>query len=111
MSSNLLNKFLDKCLLEEDTDDPMAKCQTKPERNLLAAMLSRAICDAFGDAHCEGHFKRQARSWIFARLQPTRPYTFAWTAAELDINAAELQRNLRNADDKRVSQIISVLRS
>lgn len=82
-----------------------------PERNLLAAIMARAICDAFGTAHCEKHLKRSARCWLFAALAPKRPFSFAWVAMNLDLNPEELQSRLRNASEEELAQQISVLRS
>ncbi|RME59990.1 MAG: hypothetical protein D6780_04175 [Candidatus Dadabacteria bacterium] len=69
--------------------------ELKPERNLLAAVLARAICDAFGTAQCERHIVRSARKWLFRELDPTEPFSFAWVAVQLDLDPVELQRTLR----------------
>ena len=71
----------------------------KPERNLLAAVLSRAICDAFGTAHCERHIVRSARRWIFSKLTPKEPFSFAWIALHLDLDPVELQNNLKSYEE------------
>lgn len=67
----------------------------KSERNLLAAMLSRAICDGFGAAQTEPQIRRDAKHWLFCELQPDKPFTFAWTALHLDLDPFELQKILR----------------
>jgi len=66
----------------------------KPERNLLAAVLARSICDAFGTAHCERHIVRSARQWLFGKLEPKIPFSFAWVALNLDLDPIELQKTL-----------------
>lgn len=68
----------------------------KPERNLLAAILARAICDAFGTAHCERHIVRSARQWLFGQLCVKKPFSFAWIATHLDLDPVSLQDSLRS---------------
>jgi hypothetical protein len=80
----------------EEADETAA---VKPERNLLAAVLSRAICDAFGTAHCERHIVRSARQWIFGKLTPNKPFSFAWVANNLDLNPVTLQESLRGYEN------------
>lgn len=67
----------------------------KPERNLLAAVLARAICDAFGSAQCDRHIVRSARQWLFGVLTPTRAFSFAWVAQHLDLDPVALQHTLK----------------
>ncbi len=79
----------------EYQDSQDVQSAIKPERNLLAAILSRAICDAFGSARCERHIVRSARQWIFSELTPKIPFSFAWIALQLDLDPRFLQENLR----------------
>ena len=80
----------------EREEDNEASSPVKPERNLLAAVLARAICDAFGTAHCERHIVRSARQWLFGKLTPKRPFSFAWVAIHLDLEPIPLQESLRS---------------
>lgn len=80
----------------ERDDDYEAFSPVKSERNLLAAVLSRAICDAFGTAHCERHVVRSARQWLFGKLLPKQPFSFSWVATHLDLDPNALQDFLRN---------------
>lgn len=80
---------------EEDESGRGAK-GIKPERNLLAAVLARAICDAFGSAQCDRHIVRSARQWLFGALTPSRAFSFAWVAQHLDLDPIALQHTLRN---------------
>ncbi|NMC62054.1 MAG: hypothetical protein GYA55_02695 [SAR324 cluster bacterium] len=89
-NSSALNKFT-----PEREEDIEACSPVKPERNLLAAVLARAICDAFGTAHCERHIVRSARQWLFGKLTPKRPFSFAWVALHLDLDPLALQESLR----------------
>ncbi len=68
----------------------------KAERNLLAAVLARAICDAFGSADVEKHIRRTARQWIFGVNDPSKPFSFEWVCHSLEIDPQELRRMLRN---------------
>lgn len=90
-----LNKFS-----PEREEDYEAQSPVKPERNLLAAVLARAICDAFGTAHCERHIVRSARQWLFGKLTPKRPFSFAWVALHLDLEPIALQDSLRSYEKK-----------
>lgn len=67
----------------------------KPERNLLAAVLARAICDAFGSAQCDKHIVRSARQWLFGPLTPARAFSFAWVSQHLDLDPIALQNTLK----------------
>jgi hypothetical protein len=89
-SSNAHNRFF-----TEGEDDFEAQSPVKPERNLLAAVLARAICDAFGTAHCERHIVRSARQWLFGKLTPKKAFSFAWVALHLDLDPHQLQESLR----------------
>jgi len=84
------NKFL-----ADDDDVNDENAPVKPERNLLAAVLARAICDAFGTAHCERHIVRSARQWLFGVLDPSIEFSFAWVATHLDLDPVALQKSLR----------------
>ena len=89
-NSNAANRFS-----SEDGEDSESSSPVKPERNLLAAVLARAICDAFGTAHCERHIVRSARQWLFGKLTPKKPFSFAWVALHLDLEPVALQDSLR----------------
>ncbi len=84
----------------------------KPERNLLAAVLARAICDAFGSAQCDRHVVRSARQWLFGKLTPTRAFSFAWVVQHLDLEPIALQQTLRSYETNPVTlqERLSLLR-
>ena len=84
----------------EREEDYESHSPVKPERNLLAAVLARAICDAFGTAHCERHIVRSARQWLFGKLTPKSPFSFAWVALYLDLEPVALQESLRSYESK-----------
>ena len=79
----------------EDEESVSSSRGVKPERNLLAAVLARAICDAFGSAQCDRHVVRSARQWLFGALTPTRAFSFAWVAQHLDLEPLQLQQSLK----------------
>jgi hypothetical protein len=83
----------------EREEDNEAASPVKAERNLLAAVLARAICDAFGTAHCERHIVRSARQWLFGKLTPKRAFSFAWVALHLDLEPISLQESLRSYEN------------
>ncbi|MDD2943367.1 MAG: hypothetical protein PHC51_10430 [bacterium] len=95
----------------EDNDNSSDK-NIKPERNLLAAVLARAICDAFGSAQCDRHVVRSARQWLFGALTPTRSFSFAWVAHHLDLDPLALQGTLKNyeGDPEILQERLSLLR-
>jgi len=93
--SNAANSFS-----PEREEDVEAYSPVKPERNLLAAVLARAICDAFGTAHCERHIIRSARQWLFGKLTPKKPFSFAWVAIHLDLDPLSLQDSLRGYESR-----------
>ncbi len=94
-NSNAANRFS-----PEREEDYESHSPVKPERNLLAAVLARAICDAFGTAHCERHIVRSARQWLFGKLTPKSPFSFAWVALYLDLEPVALQESLRSYESK-----------
>ena len=87
------NYYLDS---EEDLE---ASSPVKPERNLLAAVLSRAICDAFGTAQCERHIVRSARQWLFGKLDPKEVFSFCWVSNHLDLEPVTLQESLKGYEN------------
>lgn len=106
-NSSALNKFS-----PEREEDNEAHSPVKPERNLLAAVLARAICDAFGTAHCERHIVRSARQWLFGKLTPKRPFSFAWVSLHLDLEPLSLQESLRGyeSNPEQIQERLTLLR-
>lgn len=96
----------------EESDQAGANRVVKPERNLLAAVLARAICDAFGNAQCDRHVVRSARQWLFGKLTPTRAFSFAWVAQHLDLDPSALQITLKSYENDPVvlEERLSMLR-
>lgn len=79
----------------EEDESFVSSRGVKPERNLLAAVLARAICDAFGSAQCDRHVVRSARQWLFGAITPCRAFSFAWVSQHLDLDPVALQHTLR----------------
>lgn len=106
-NASALNRF--SAEREEDTE---VFSPVRAERNLLAAVLSRAICDAFGTAHCERHVVRSARQWLFGKLTPKKAFSFAWVALHLDLDPISLQESLRGYEKipEEFQQRLSLLR-
>jgi len=106
-NSSAVSKFS-----HEREDDNETNSPVKPERNLLAAVLARAICDAFGTAHCERHVVRSARQWLFGKLNLTETFSFAWVALHLDLDPVSLQESLRSyeTNPEQIQERLTLLR-
>ena len=106
-NSNAANRFS-----ADGHEDSESTSPVKAERNLLAAVLARAICDAFGTAHCERHIVRSARQWLFGKLTPKRSFSFAWVALHLDLDPIALQDSLRQyeGNPEEIQQRLSLLK-
>ena len=94
----------------DDIGDP-TNCEIRPERNLLAALMARAICDAFAPTFCEAHHTRSALRWLFSPLTPKRPFSFAWVSLLLDLDPKSLQRYLKTTPESELVKKISILHS
>ena len=97
----------------QEEEGSLASREVKPERNLLAAVLARAICDAFGSAQCDRHVVRSARQWLFGTLTPKRAFSFAWVAQHLDLDPVALQGTLKTyeSDPDMLQERLSLLLS
>lgn len=96
--------------LSEQASGPVSSIRS--ERSLLAAVMARAICDAFGTAQCEKHIIRAARRWLFQEPTPKRPFSFAWTAIYLDLDPDGLQKELLDIQARgEMPERIAILRS
>ena len=62
-----------------------------PERNLLMAILERAILDFVGN---DGEALREAEDWIFDLPSPAMPFTFSWICQQLDLNDADIRTRI-----------------
>jgi hypothetical protein len=95
----------------EENEEQSSK-DIKPERNLLSAVLARAICDAFGTAQCDRHIVRSARQWLFGALTPTKAFSFAWVSQHLDLDPIALQQTLKSyeGDPEILNERLSFLR-
>lgn len=96
----------------DDEEGYVSSRGVKPERNLLAAVLARAICDAFGSAQCDRHVVRSARQWLFGTLTPSRAFSFAWVVQHLDLDPIALQQTLRSyeTNPEMLQERLSLLR-
>jgi len=66
---------------------PAAKQSTRytPEKDLLIAVLDRAIRDLIGEASVSWQDRRLAVNWIFYE-KPEEPYSFAFICDELNLS-------------------------
>lgn len=66
----------------------------KPERNLLSAILSRAIADAYTNSHIERHIRRDARRWISAKVNLRKAFSFGWCCTHIDLDPEKIKNIL-----------------
>ncbi|MCB0359772.1 MAG: hypothetical protein KDD44_09050 [Bdellovibrionales bacterium] len=66
-----------------------------PERNLLVAMLQRALLDLVSGAESD---RNLAREWLLEPVggEPYVPFSFPWICAELGLNVSLTQQAVRN---------------
>lgn len=64
-----------------------------PERNLLMAILERAILDFVGNDSTEAE---EAESWLFDDQTNTRhAFSFAWVCDQLDLNPSKISAAIK----------------
>lgn len=61
----------------------LPKKPTLPERNLLVAMLHRALLDYFGSRQLD---REDAEEWLFEESDERDAFSFEWVCAQLDLN-------------------------
>lgn len=65
-----------------------------PERNLLAAILQRAVMDAFNESmDIKSHIKSDARVWLFLSKR-TDSFSFLWIMEQLELDPVSFRRFL-----------------
>ena len=75
-----------------------------PERNLLMAVLERAILDLVGNDQAES---AEAEKWIFGELEDPsfRVFTFPWLCQELDLDYRDISETIRKFPKRGQSRI------
>jgi hypothetical protein len=73
-----------------------------PEKNLLIAVIARAVSDALGGIVIDGDGQRErasALAWIFSIRDDDyhTPFSFAYCCSELDIDQKPIQRRVAKA--------------
>jgi hypothetical protein len=55
---------------------------------------------------------RSARQWLFGKLTPKRPFSFAWVALHLDLEPLSLQDSLRGYENnpEEIQERLTLLR-
>ncbi len=66
-----------------------------PERNLLMAILERAILDYVGNDQKE---LEQSTAWIFGDLEESNPteFSFPWVCQQLDLDTMSIAETIKN---------------
>ena len=57
--------------------------RSSPEKNLLVAMLERALLDYFGNQPAE---REEADAWLFNDADESEEFSFPWICSELELN-------------------------
>ncbi len=82
-----------------DYDDVTQKDLGTPERNLVAAIMQRAIDDAYGQSKdIPRHEKRGARTWL--RTGEEYEWSFVWACKSLDLDPQSVIDALNNIAKK-----------
>lgn len=78
--------------IPEDTIEPTYF--NSPERNLLASVIQRAICDAYDKTFHELHVRVEARGWLESTLKT--PFSFLWACSILELNPKCIRQAIHN---------------
>lgn len=82
-------------LPEIETDDEQPH---NPERNLVVAVIRRAISDLAGNKN----ERKDARIWLFHGKSKRIPFSFRWCCRELDWNVNAIRRALKSTEPKEI---------
>ena len=66
-----------------------------PERNLLVALLHRALLDYFGSRRID---KDDARVWLFEESDEREAFSFSWVCAQLDLDRQEILTRIKRTE-------------
>lgn len=90
-----------------DYDTPLNSSPNEtgtPERNLLTAILERAILDFVGN---DSKQVEHAEKWLFAPQNSNdfRPFSFEWVCERLDLNAKSIEENIRKMPKRGTNRV------
>ena len=68
---------------------------TTPERNLLVALLHRALLDYFGSRRSD---KDDARDWLFEESDERDAFSFSWVCSHLDLDRKEILTRIKSTE-------------
>lgn len=77
-----------------------------PERNLLAAVLARAICDAFGSSFADSGTIRSAKRWLAS--EEIHDFSFFWVCQNLELDPVQIKIALKESAEKITGRLKSV---
>ncbi len=63
-----------------------------PERNLLVAMIERAVLDYFGNQAME---RSEAETWLFGLTHEDEPFSFHWVCGQLDLDPVDITSQIQ----------------
>lgn len=75
----------------------------KAERNLLAAIMGRAILDLLGDAAIDRLVVANARAWLYDPLDFEAAFSFGWVSRTLNIDPIIIRNQISNYSEDRES--------
>lgn len=75
-----------------------------PERNLLMAILERAMLDYVGNDEKEA---QAAKDWIFGDLEESRPteFSFPWVCGQLDLDTLKIAQRIKRMPKRKERRI------
>lgn len=95
MSSNTRVSYCRHSSQIKSGDDDSNVSPVKSERNLLAAILARAISDLYGSAYTDPQTIRSADIWLNPlTIDIQEPFSFGWVATHLDLDPHILRSKL-----------------
>ena len=93
-------KNLNLAFLYPHLNDEMGKDEKDEDpidvRTLYAAVLARAICDAFSTTYVAHEIRREANAWLLFWEEKDRleEFTFPWVCEHLDLDPINLRKTL-----------------
>lgn len=73
----------------------------KPERNLLAAIMGRAILDLCGETAVSSKTVASARMWIYEPLNYDEAFSFGWVSLNLNLDPLTIRHQISSYSGNR----------
>lgn len=84
----------------------------RSDRNLLAAIMGRAILDLYGEAVTSRLTMASARAWLYDPIEEDKIFSFGWVAKQLDLDPIVVREHLIDCsyDKEKLVKCLSFLR-